>query len=118
MPTGDNSAQVIDIDELNEIMNSDETLIKECFAEFFKDWPVLYVEIKGAVLKKDGQALDTSAHRLKGSLKYLAAEQAAAAAFRLEKAGKENNFQNIEPKLEELKNECQRVVEYIKDFDN
>jgi HPt (histidine-containing phosphotransfer) domain-containing protein len=91
-------------------------LIQECFTDFVKDWPVLYVQIKGAVLEKNSKTLEETAHKLKGTLRYLAAEDAAQAAYTLESAGKENQMDDIETKLEALKDECQKVIKYIQNF--
>ena len=116
MPTKDNSSEAVDIEELKEIMDDDMELIQECFTDFIQDWPNLYVQIKTAILEKNGQKLDDYAHKLKGTLRYLAAEPAAYAAYALESAGKENNMKNLEGKLEDLKNECQKLVDYINNF--
>lgn len=106
----------VNIEELKEIMDDDMELIQECFSEFIKDWPLMYVQIKGAVLEKDAQTLNESAHKLKGTLRYLAADPAADAAYALESAGKENDMETLEDKLSDLKNECQKLVSYIKNF--
>ena len=116
MSTKDNSCNAVNIEELKEIMDDDMELIQECFMDFIQDWPQLYVQIKGAVLEKNPQQLDASAHKLKGTLRYLAAQSAADAAYALESAGKEKNMEGIENKLANLKNECQKLVEYINNF--
>ena len=102
--------------ELKEIMYDDMELIQECFTDFIQDWPKIYVQIKGAILENNAQTLDTSAHKLKGTLRYLAAQSAADAAYALESAGKENDFKGAESKLLNLKNECQKLVGFIKNF--
>ena len=116
MPSPNAAGDAVNMDELNEIMDNDLELIRECFTDFIREWPVQYVEIKSAVLEKNGRKINESAHKLKGTLKYLAAEKASQAAYCLESAGKESDFSGITEKLENLKNECRRVVDYIKDF--
>lgn len=116
MPSADNSHDVVNIKELKEIMDDDMELIHDCFADFIQDWPQLYVQIKGAILEKDAKTLDATAHKLKGTLRYLAAQPAADAAYAIEAAGKENDLKDVENKLETLRNECQRLVDYIKTF--
>lgn len=116
MSSPNDPADAVNIEELKEIMDDDMELIRECFTEFVKDWPLLYVQIKGAAMEKDGQVLDETAHKLKGTLKYLAAEDAANAALMMESAGRDNDFQEIDTKLDTLKNECQKVIEYIRGF--
>ena len=111
-----NSDEAVDIEELKEIMDNDMELIQDCFAEFIQDWPTLYGEIKDAILEKNAQKLNAAAHKLKGTLRYLAAESAAAAAYALESAGNENNFEGVDTFLSTLKNECRRLVAYIENF--
>jgi len=116
MTANNNSRDVINMDELKEIMDEDMELIHECFNEFVKDWPEIYVELKSSILKKDAVSINAVAHKLKGILKYLAAPKGADAANSLEAAGQEKNFQDIENKLETLKNECQKIIGYINEF--
>ena len=112
----ENPTEAINIVELKEIMDDDVELIQDCFTEFLNEWPVQYVDIKQAIMTKNAQALDETAHKLKGTLRYLAAESAANAAYALEAAGKEKEMENLDRKLEHLKEECRQVVEYIKGF--
>ncbi len=111
------SDPAINLNELKEIMDNDMDLIQDCLADYIQDWPQIYGEIKKAVLEKNSQNLNESAHKLKGILKYLAAQAAADAAFALESAGKGNDLENIDHKLETLEKECQKVTEYIKAFE-
>ena len=106
----------VNIDELKEIMDDDIGLIRECFDDFVQEWPAQYVDIKSAILENDAQRLDDAAHKLKGTLRYLAAGDAADAAYALESAGKENNLSNAETQLSVLKDECQKLVEFINKF--
>jgi two-component system sensor histidine kinase/response regulator len=110
------TSDAVNLSELMEIMDNDMELIQDCFNEFTTDWPAQYVEIKQAVLEKNAGKIDASAHKLKGTLRYLAAQNAADAAFALESAGKDNDMDSIDQKLETLKTRCQQVVEYIRQF--
>ncbi len=116
MPSQDNNNDVINLKELKEIMDDDMELIEECFAEFIKDWPDSSAEIKGAVSERNAETLNSAAHRLKGTLRYLAADPAAEAAFALEAAGKDDNWDGIETMLTDFESECQRLIEYINNF--
>ena len=115
MPPPENN-DVVNIDELNEIMDNDLELIQDCFNDFIAEWPALYVEIKGAILEKNASKLDESAHKLKGTLRYLASEAAADAAYALETAGKKNDLTGVDEKLATLKTQCQRLINYIHQF--
>lgn len=112
----DNRSPAIDIKALKEIMDGDTALIQACFKAFLEDWPGVYVDIRDAVQKKDGQTLAALAHTLKGSLRYLAAGPAADAADALESEGKTENMDGLEDKLSTLKNECDRVIDHITKF--
>ncbi|OGR12405.1 MAG: hypothetical protein A2277_03285 [Desulfobacterales bacterium RIFOXYA12_FULL_46_15] len=107
---------VVNIEELKEIMDGDMELIRDCFADFVQDYPEAFEEIRNAVIEKDGPKLDSSAHKLKGTLRYLAAEPAAEAAYALESSGKSNDMNSVEEKLEKLNKECKRLLEFISNF--
>ncbi|MCD4741387.1 MAG: Hpt domain-containing protein [Desulfobacteraceae bacterium] len=108
---------IIDLDELKEIMDNDMELIKECFDEFRKDWPEAFGNVTEAVIAKDASKLDEAAHKLKGTLRYLAAEQAQQAAYDLEVAGKEKSFDDLDVKLALLEKKGIEVINYIEDFE-
>ncbi len=116
MSSPDDAHATVNLDELKEIMDNDMELIQECFTDFVQEWPELYVQIKGAIMEKNGKTLEESSHKLKGTLRYLAAENAAQAAYALESAGKDNDFNGVETKLENLKAQCQDVIQYIQTF--
>ncbi len=110
------SNPAIDLNELKEIMDNDMELIQDCFSGFIDELPQIYEDIEKAILEKNAQELDASAHKLKGTLRYLAADAAANAAYDIEAAGKENNLKDLDGKLETLKSECRKVTDYIDDF--
>ncbi|MCK5312381.1 MAG: Hpt domain-containing protein [Desulfobacteraceae bacterium] len=109
---------IINLDELKEIMDNDTELICECFDEFRKDWPEAFGNIAKAVEAKDASQLDEAAHKLKGTLRYLAAEQAQLAAYELELAGKENDLEGLDAKLALLEKMGLEVIDYIDNFEN
>jgi HPt (histidine-containing phosphotransfer) domain-containing protein len=108
---------IIDLDELKEIMDNDLELIKECFDEFRKEWPESFGNVAKAVMAKDASMLDEAAHKLKGTLRYLAAEQAQQAAYDLEIAGKEKYFEDLDVKLALLEKKGLEVINYIDNFE-
>ena len=107
---------IIDLDELKEIMDNDMELIRECFDEFRNDWAEAFGNIAKAVATKNASEIDEAAHKLKGTLRYLAAEQASQAAYELELAGKEQNLENLETKLSLLEKKGIEVIGYIDNF--
>ncbi len=108
---------IIDFDELKEIMDNDMELIKECFDEFCDDWPEAFDNVAKAVLAKDAVLLDEAAHKLKGTLRYLAATQASQAAYELELAGKEQNLDGLDTKLSILKKTGIELIEHMNNFE-
>ncbi|MEA1968213.1 MAG: Hpt domain-containing protein [Thermodesulfobacteriota bacterium] len=114
----DNGVEAINIEELMEIMDNDDELINECFHDFLEELPVLFKDLKSAVVNKNSSRLNSTAHSLKGTLKYLAAETAADTAYRLELAGKENDFVNVGQDLEQLLHECRQIELFIKNYKN
>ncbi len=107
---------VINIEDLKDIMGGDMELIQDCFADFVHDFPGDFDDIKNAVIEKNGLKLNAAAHKLKGTLRYLAAEKAVNAAYVLELAGKSNHMEGIEDKLETLNRECRKLLAFISDF--
>ena len=106
----------VDIEEIKEIMDNDMELIQECFEDFLSECPELLGEIQDAITQKDPEKINASAHKLKGTLKYLAAEPAANAAMVIESAGKNHDLDNLDELLLILEKECQRVMDFIKGF--
>lgn len=103
----------VNLDELNEIMDNDQELIQECLAEFLIDYPNLINGVKSAIENKSFEEIDGSAHKLKGTLRYLAAADAADAAQVIETAGRQQDLDGIEKKLAALEAECQKVILFI-----
>ncbi len=116
MPNSDKHNLVVDMDELKEIMDNDMELIQDSFADFLSDLPGLLGEMKNAVTQKDPEQMNASAHKLKGTLRYLAAEPAAAAAMVIESAGKNYDLDNLDAKLMNLEKDCGKVIDFIKSF--
>lgn len=106
----------VNIEELKKIMDHDLEMIQGCFNDFLEEWPAQYNAIKDAVTDQNAAKLNESAHKLKGTLRYLAAEAATQAAASLETAGKENDLSGADIKLNALKKQCQKLVEFIHHF--
>jgi len=106
----------VNIDELNEIMDNDKGLIQECFADFLMDYPGLIAELKAAAHGLDFEKLYNTAHKLKGSLRYLAAEPAARAVREIETAGRNQDPDNLDEKIAAFESQCQKVILFIDEF--
>lgn len=103
----------IDLDELLEIMDHDDELLKECLADFVNDYQEMLNQIRSAIQSNNGDDLEISAHAMKGSLRYLAAFTAAGFALQLETMGKSGGTDGVFDHFANLENECERIRSFI-----
>ena len=103
----------IDMEELREIMGGDDELLEECLEDFVGDYPEMLESIKDAIDAGDPAALNESAHAFKGTLKYLAAGEAADVAFQLERMGKDENLDGADETYRLLVEACERMKGFI-----
>lgn len=75
---------VINREQLLERVDGDFELLEELFTVFTEEFPVQLKEVEEAILTNDAELLRKSAHRLKGALGNLAAEEAYATAIAIE----------------------------------
>jgi two-component system sensor histidine kinase/response regulator len=92
-----------------ERVDGDLELVKELVALFLEDCPELVRQIKEAIIKKDAQALQHSAHTLKGSVGNFCAKFAYDAAYALEVMGRDQDFSQSEAALALLEKELGRL---------
>jgi CheY-like chemotaxis protein len=73
-------------------VDGDRELLKEIAGLFFEDTPRLLTEVRNAIQRGDGRALERSAHALKGSVSNFGARTASDAAYSLEQMGRNGDF--------------------------
>jgi CheY-like chemotaxis protein len=73
-------------------VDGDRELLREVASLFFEDTPRLLAEVRNAIQRGDGKALERSAHTLKGSVGNFGARTAFEAAFSLEQMGRNGDF--------------------------
>lgn len=112
-----NDNSLINMKELLEIMDDDKELIKECFNEFISDASNMLERIKNAIESGDTAGLNSSAHKIKGSLRYLAAEKASGLAYDLETMGKNGNLDNAVEAFQNLESECEKLKKVMADYE-
>ncbi|MBU0990926.1 MAG: Hpt domain-containing protein [Proteobacteria bacterium] len=112
-------SHLMDMDELMEIMDNDKELVRECFDDFIVDSPEMLRKIKMAIDMKDREHLEKTAHAIKGSLRYLAAHNAADIAFKLEKMGAQahSDVETAEDVYQSLANECKKLRNFMENYD-
>ena len=73
-------------------VDNDRDLLREVAGLFFEDTPRLLSEVRNAITRGDGKALERSAHTLKGSVSNFGARLASEAALSLEQMGRQGDF--------------------------
>jgi len=73
-------------------VDGDRELLKEVAGLFFEDTPRLMTDLRNAIQRGDGNALQRSAHTLKGSVSNFGARAASDAAASLEQMGRNGDF--------------------------
>lgn len=106
----------VDFDQLKEYVGEDPVLLAEVIQVFLDDSPVALENATRAISAKDANALEISAHRLKGSLATMGAEAAAELASRLEKMGHEGALEGAAELCERLTREVEAAQESLRSW--
>ena len=85
-----------------ERIGGDEELLKEIAGIFLSEYPALIQDIRIALAKGDPEALERSAHSLKGSVANFEAKPAVEAALKLEAMGRARKLDRAKAALTEL----------------
>ena len=112
-----NDSGPINMEELFEIMDDDSELIKDCFDEFIISAPEMLEKVKSAIDSKNPEELQSCAHKMKGSLKYLAAEKAAGLAYDLEKMGNGGELEHADTVYTDLEMEYEKIKKVMAGFE-
>lgn len=100
----------VNMAELLARVDGDMSLLKEIVEIFLCDAPNMMADIQNSIACGDAEALEKSAHALKGSVGNFSAKPAFEAAFTLEKIGRSRDMSraldayiDLEKKMEQLK---------------
>lgn len=85
-----------------ERIGGDEELLREIAGLFLAEYPILLQDIRVALESGDAEALERSAHSLKGSVANFEARPAVEAALRLEAMGRNRNLDRAPTVFTEL----------------
>jgi HPt (histidine-containing phosphotransfer) domain-containing protein len=110
------SAPVFDLDRAMTRVRGKRSLLSKLGELFLADSPVLLGEIDAAVLAGDGEALERSAHRLRGSAGSLCAPRVAEIAQHLEKMGRDRDLTRADPARRNLESELVCFESAIRDW--
>lgn len=104
-----NEGKLLDIEDLLNRVGGDEELAKRILAIFTADCSEKLSSIKEAIAEKNAEALERTAHSLKGSSANVSAIGISQVAFTLQKIGEKGEFTGTE--AEEIFAELKRRVE-------
>jgi len=91
-------------------VDGDRDLLREVAGLFFEDTPRLLAEVRNAITRGDGNALERSAHTLKGSVGNFGARVASEAAHRLEQMGRQGDFARASETFAELEGQITLLI--------
>lgn len=101
---------VINKEELLERVDNDYELLKELISIFIEELPQQLRDIEGAINNQDSEKLRTSAHRLKGAVGNLAAEEAYEIAAQMELLGSRGELSSARYLYSDLKKQLKSVL--------
>ena len=100
--SGEKKKAPVEMKVVMEIFNHNQKLLERFFNDFLQNSEDMLHEIQNALEEKNSDKLKLSAHKLKGSLRYLAAEKAIACAARLEFIGKTGHLDKADDAFKDL----------------
>lgn len=87
---------------LLDLVDHDLDLLREIVVLLFEDTPVWLEDLEDASEARDGEALRSTAHALKGALGNFAADRASQLAASLEKMGRNEELEEAPAMVEKL----------------
>jgi two-component system, sensor histidine kinase and response regulator len=105
-----------DKDRIMASVDGDMELLKEVVSLFLEEYPKTMKEIRDAIVGKNPQRLNRSAHALKGSVGNFGASTAYEAALRLEIMGKDVELSGARGIFNYLEGEMERLKTALEDF--
>ena len=103
-----------DLDALRERLGGDEHLMREILAVFRRDTAREFERLEAAVSSASCDAIERSAHKIRGAAGNVGANAVVQTAARIERAGRDSQLESIDMMLDELKHlfrECEKGLE-------
>jgi CheY-like chemotaxis protein/HPt (histidine-containing phosphotransfer) domain-containing protein len=113
---GREAGGLIDRAAVLDCLGGNTELLEEMAGLFLQDCPRLLTEIREAGAHSDGEALERSAHQLRGSVGNFTTGAAYEAARQLERMGRENNFTRAEEACVTLEKEMESFSSALEDM--
>ena len=102
-----------DMDHAREITDGDIEFLKELIEIFKADCAEKLAGISRAIKEKDFNALDETAHSLKGSSGNLGLTRVYELSWKLEKVGKAKNMEGANNIFKQLEEEFERFKNFV-----
>jgi signal transduction histidine kinase/CheY-like chemotaxis protein/DNA-binding LacI/PurR family transcriptional regulator/HPt (histidine-containing phosphotransfer) domain-containing protein len=112
-PSKVRSTKIFDRDRVLDQLEGDTELLKKLVQLFLNSTPQLLKTLQASISDQQGEALNRTAHTLKSSLGPFGADYAFELAQKLEKNGKEQNFQDSKKLFEDLQKEIDQLSHAI-----
>jgi HPt (histidine-containing phosphotransfer) domain-containing protein len=107
---------VFDKDVALKMFEGEEEFLEELAEIFINDAPEHMSEIEEAVNCRNSEALEKSAHKLKGAVANFGKNVTTDTAFKLETMGRENNLDGVEEVSGTLVKDIENLVNALKEF--
>jgi len=107
---------VFDKEEALKMFEGEKEFLKELAGIFINDAPEHMSEIEEAVHSRNSEALDKSAHKLKGAAANFGKNVTTDTAFKLETMGKENKLDGIEEVYDTLVKDIEQMMNALAEF--
>jgi signal transduction histidine kinase/CheY-like chemotaxis protein/HPt (histidine-containing phosphotransfer) domain-containing protein/streptogramin lyase len=107
---------VFDEDDALAQVDGDRELLTEMFRLFSEQSSALLVEISEAIASRESRAIESAAHKLKGSAAYFAAKNTVRAALQLEIMGREGRLEGAEEQYHTLTNDIAQFQQAFQEF--
>ena len=112
-PTSEKS---INLDQLKQSIGDDTSLLLEVIDIFTDTGPAMLTAIKAALEAEDAQALENTAHALKGSAGNFGAQAVVRSSAALETLGNRGSLAGAQELLEELEGELDAMLAALKEI--
>ena len=107
---------VFDKDEALKMFDNDKEFLKELVEIFINDAPEHMSGIEEAVDSRNSEALEKSAHKVKGAVANFGKSATTDTAFKLETMGKENNLDGVGEAYDTLVKDVENLMNVLKEF--
>ncbi len=104
---------VFDKSDALKMIEDDEEFLRELAEIFINDVPEQMSEIKEAVISRNNEALEKSAHKLKGAVANFGRNATTDTAFKLERMAKDSKLDGVEEVYSSLVKDIENLMKAL-----